>query len=193
VVEPSPAAPEFDLSPETVVVRYDKPYELPPLSWRWWPARWRRRGYRRVREGFAFRPLPLRDYLQHQATFTELRRGLGPFDLAAVCAVITGAPDEVLYMPKRVLRALIDTYRWVNEIEDEEEPRLDPEAEGSVTPVTVAFDAVVRRLQRAPFNLTRAEILELTIPQIKKRLEDWGDEQLDALKAEAAMRGVDVG
>lgn len=183
VLGPHVVAADLAFTPEVVLVGYDEPIELPPLSWRWWPRGLRWSGYRRVRRAYVLRPLPMRDLLLHQETFSELRRR-GRLDLAAVVAVIVG--PTALYLPRRALEEIAAAYRRVNELAAGEDPAVGASSVGTLA---VSFDAVIRRLERAPFHLAREKALDLTVRQITARLQEFGEEKLEALKAEMAIHG----
>lgn len=182
--EPRRLAADLDFSPDLVVVSYDEPRELPPLSWRWWPRGLRWSGYRRVRRGYVLRPLPLRELLLHQETFAALRRR-GVFDLASVVAVLVG--PTALYLPRKALHEIANAYRRVNELAPAEEPVVGEGNEANA--LVVMFDAVLRRLEREPFHISRDNALDLTVRQIKARLEEFGEEKLEEVKTQIAMHG----
>lgn len=184
--EPHRTAAEFDFTPELVVVTYDEPAELPPLSWRWWPKRLRWSGVRRIRRGFVLRSLPLRDLILHQETFALLRRR-GVLDLASTAAVLVG--PAALYLPRRALREICDLYRRLNELGPAEEPVL-AEDPNTASPMLISFDAILRRLERAPFHIARVAALDLTVRQVIARLEEHGEEKIEDLKTQLAMRGI---
>lgn len=188
MLEPHKVSAELDFSPDVVIVTYDEPYELPPLAWRWWPRALRWSGYRRVRRGYVLRPLALRELLEHQDTFAALRRRC-VFDLAAVVSVLVG--PTALYLPRRALREITDAYRRINELGPAEEPQVGKEGEDA-SALLVMFDAVIRRLERDPFHLSREAALDLTVRQVKARLEEFGEEKLEELKTQIAMQGGQV-
>lgn len=186
VLGPHVVAADLDFTPELVVVRYDEPRELPSLTWRWWPRGLRWSGYRAVRRGYVLRPLPLRDLLLHQETFAALRRQ-GQLDLTAVVAVLVG--PTALYLPRRALREIAETYRRVNELGAADEPTLPRDDGSEVIALVVTFDSIIRKLERAPFGLSRENVLDLTVRQVQARLRELGEERLEELQTELAIRG----
>ena len=205
MLEPHTIAAELDFTPELVDITSDEPFSEDVVTP--WSVRqaWRitarsrtvhREGFRRVRRGYVLRPLPMREVLDDQETFRAMARAGTLKDLAVVCAVIVGPEDaeSVLYLPLKGLEAIRDAYRRVNELGPADEPALDANgAEAPAQAVQVALDTAIRRLQRAPFNLRADEVMELTMRQVIARFEDFGEQQLEELQAEAAIRGVDLG
>lgn len=188
VLGPHVVAADLAFVPEVVVVAYDEPFELPPLSWRWWPRGLRWSGHRRVRRAYVLRPLPIRELLVNDQAFLLLRRRR-ELDLTSVAAVIVG--PTALYLPRRALREILEAYRRVNELGpvDEPLPAIDADAPSAML---VSFDAVLRRLERAPFHLKRDEVLDLTVRQVKARLAEFGEEKLEEVKSQLAMHGGQV-
>lgn len=163
------ATDQVDLVFRTRTIRatYAEPWRF--LLWR---------GQRTVTRSFVVRELPLRQVLLVQETMRMLQKDLGRLDLVPACAVIVG--KHVLYAPQRVLQTIWDAYVEFN---------LQPSSEDRGA-ATVALDAVVRRLERAPFGLEREQVMDMTCRQIAARLKEWGDEEVARLAAEAAARGA---
>ena len=170
-------AAEFDFRPEIVRVVYDEPWELPSLRWRRWPRRWRLRGWRRRARAYVLRPRRLRELVQDSRTFAALADGGLDLRVGAIVGI------SALLLPKVALEAIWDAYCRVN---------LLPAAALSENDASrVTFDALLRRLERDPFNLTRESILELSAAQIAARLAEWGTEKLNDLRTQVEFgRGV---
>jgi hypothetical protein len=172
-------AAELTFTAEVVLVTYDEPTAWPPFRWKRWPGALRRSGYRRVRRGFVFRPRTLKQLMTDQLAFQLLAATYADDGAAFLTACASVITDEVavIYLPASALKVLDETYRRVNGL---------PAAEAVTPPEdesTVSFDAVIRRLERAPFNLAREQILDLTCRQISARLSEWGEEKLNEVTA----------
>lgn len=182
-VEPKLAA-DLDFSPEVVVVRYDEPRAIPPASWRWWPRALRRWGYRSVRRGFVLRPRTLRELITDQLAFEQVGKTYADDPVSYLTARVSleTASVHAVYLPADALKTIDATYRRVNNlvaVEDPDAPK--PKAGDEPESVEVTFDAILRRMERAPFNLSRDAILDLTLRQIEARLSEWGQEKLNDL------------
>jgi hypothetical protein len=170
VADEGKVAAEFDFRPEVVRVSFDEPWVWP--RWRWLP--WRLRGRRRRNRAYVIRPRAMRELMLEAETWKHL----ADFGLDLRVASIVG--PSAMFLPRSAIVAIWDAYCRVNLI-----PTTESAGGASVT-----FDQVLRRLERDPFNLSRDAILDLTARQIEARLSEWGEERVEQMKAEAAVRGV---
>lgn len=162
-------AAELDFRPEAVLVAYDEP---------WFFGRWS--GYRAVRRTFIVRARTLRDLIIDGAVFERLRASFEhdpAGHLLAYCAQVVG--PRAIHLPPAALEEIAASYRRVNRL-----PATGRPGDGGGS--AVSFDAVLRRLERAPFNLEREAILDLTAAQIERRLAEWGEEKINDAKAAVA-------
>ena len=181
LMETAKVAADLDFAPEAILVKYDEP-------WSWWKLA----GYRRVRRIFVVRPRTLRDLIIDNTVFTRLRANYtnadGGLDVGGYfttyCAQIIG--PKAIHLPADVLDVIAQTYSRVNHLGVGAAPQSGHRGEKDTTRVT--FDALIRRLERAPFNLPREQVLDLTCAQIESRLAEWGTEKINDAKAEAAAR-----
>lgn len=145
---------------------YDRPWRF--LRWS---------GYRRTTRAFTLRTLPIRQLLLVEETLDALRTKMGhDFDYPAACSALVGL--DALLLPREALYAIWNAHTSLNGLPSEE----------GTGGTQVALDVVIRRMEREPFNLKRPETMDLTVKQIIKRLEEWGEERQQQLEAEAAIR-----
>lgn len=168
----APRTVEFDYRTEIVRVAYDEPYVWPPLNLRWWPRRWRVRGYRKVARAFHIRARRMRDRIHDLQTFVRMT------DLGLDLRVGVFLGGVAMHLPQAPLEAIWEAYCRVNQV--------PVENSDGVGGVRVSFDEILRALERE-LGIKREEALELTAAQIEARLSELGQQKINDLKLQAGI------